>query len=333
MKLTHFQLEQQLKNKLAAIYIISGDELLLKQDAIQLIRKNAKLAGFSERIRITPEAGFDWEQLYSLLYANSLMAEKRMLELDFRDMAPTKIASTILQAYGEKPVEDNILLIDIGKLDEKITRSAWYKSLEKTGMVVAIWPIPREQLPQWIIARGKKYKLTFTPDAANLLADYIEGNLVAAAQAIEKIYLLKSNETIDSTTIQAILTDESRFTVFDLIEHLIAGNKARALHVLESLKTEGTEAVLVLWAITRELRLLADMAQQLKSGLNMETMMQKNRIFAKRQAGVKQFLRKFTAEDCWQYLLHANEIDKTIKGVAPGNTWAGLQLLCLRVAG
>lgn len=331
MKLTYFQLEQHLKNQLASIYIISGDEPLLKQDAIQLIRKNAKLAGHTERLRITPEAGFDWEQLHSLLYANSLMAEKRIIELDFREIAPNKSAATILQSYGEKLVEDNIVIIDIGKLDDKITRSAWYKSLEKAGIVVAIWPILRDQLPQWIITRGKKYKLTFTTDAANLLADYVEGNLIAAAQAIEKIYLLKADNTIDAPLIQSILTNESRFTVFDLVEHLIAGNKTKALHIIESLKNEGTEAVLVLWAITRELRLLADMAQQLKTGLNIEAVMQKNRIFAKRQTGIKQFLRKYTEKDCWQHLTHAHEIDKTIKGIMPGNPWAGLQMLCLRI--
>lgn len=228
-------------------------------------------------------------------------------------------------------VEDNIVIIDIGKLDDKITRSAWYKSLEKAGIVVAIWPIPRDQLPQWIITRGKKYKLTFTTDAANLLADYVEGNLIAAAQAIEKIYLLKADNTIDAPLIQSILTNESRFTVFDLVEHLIAGNKTKALHIIESLKNEGTEAVLVLWAITRELRLLADMAQQLKTGLNIEAVMQKNRIFAKRQTGIKQFLRKYTEKDCWQHLTHAHEIDKMIKGVTSGDPWAGLQIICLRI--
>ena len=76
MKLTYFQLEQQLTKKLSSVYIISGEELLLKQDAFNLIRKTAKRAGFSERLRITPEAGYDWEQLYTLLYSTSLLAEK-----------------------------------------------------------------------------------------------------------------------------------------------------------------------------------------------------------------------------------------------------------------
>lgn len=332
MKLSSFQLEAQLAKKLLPVYIVSGDEPLLKNDALNAIRKTAKQAGFTERTRLSPQAGFDWEQLYSLLYSGSLMAEKRLFELDFRDITPNKAASDILKDYAQRPSPDNVLLIDTAKIDDKMARSGWYTALEKIGAVVTIWPIPREQLTQWIMNRAKKYKLTFQIDAANLLADYIEGNLVAAAQAIEKIYLLQPQQAVSTELIASVLTDESRFTVFDFVENAIAGHTSRTLHMLENLKMEGTEAVLVLWSITRELRMLADLAQQIKQGHTLESLFPKYRIFARRQAAVKRFLTTFTKEDCWRYLSHAAEIDKIIKGFAPGNAWEALQMFCLRLA-
>jgi DNA polymerase-3 subunit delta len=331
MKLTVFQLEAQLSKKLALAYIVSGEELLLKQDANILIRKAAKQAGFSEHIRLTPETGFDWDKLYSLLYANSLFAEKRLLELNFFDVTLPKAASAILQEYAKNPSPSNVLLIDIGKVDVKIAKSAWYSQLEKIGMVVNIWPVPREQLPQWIIQRAKRYKLDIQPDAANLLADYIEGNLGAAAQAIEKIYLLKPSQSIDSDLIHTLLTDESHFTIFDFVENLISGDAARALHILDSLKNEGTEPILIIWGVTRELRLLADFAQQLKEGLTFDNLFQKYRIFARRQSAIRHFLTKTSLEDCWHHLKHAADIDKIIKGAVSGNIWESLQLFCLRL--
>lgn len=331
MKITYFQMEQQLAKQLSPVYIISGDEILLKQDAIQLLRKAAKLNGISERIRLMPEAGYDWDQLYSLLNSTSLLAEKRLIEMDFRDITPPKAASKILEAYAANPSPDNLLVIDIGKIDDKISKSAWYKALDKIGSVVAIWPIPREQLPQWIINRAKKYKLQVNPDAANLLADYIEGNLVAAAQAIEKLYLLRPTHAIDSQFITAVLADESRFTVFDLIENIVGGDKSRTFHILNTLRDDGSEPVLILWAITRELRMLADMRQQLNQGQTVETLFQKYRIFAKRQAVVRRFLNRTNVESIWQQLAHAANVDRIIKGAAPGNSWEALQLYCLRI--
>lgn len=330
MKLTYAQLESHLTKQLSPIYILSGDELFLKQEATQWIRKAAKKSGFDERIRITPEAGYDWDQLYSLLYSNSLLAEKRLIELDYRDITPNKTASKILQDYAANPSPDNILLIDLSKIDDKISKSAWYKALEKVSATVPIWPLPREQLPQWIMNRAQKYKLTLRSDAANLLADYVEGNLVAAAQAIEKIFLLKPEKMIDAQLIEIILTDESRFTVFDFIEHLVAGNQSRALHILQHLEAEGEEPILILWAITRELRLLAELTQSMKQGASFDTLFQKHRIFFKRQSAVRQFLTKHTLEDCWKKLCMAAEIDKVLKGATPGNAWEQLQLFCLK---
>jgi len=335
MKLTYFQLEPHLNKTLSSVYLVSGDELFLKNEAINLIRKTAKRAGFHERIRLSPETGFAWEQLYPLLYSPSLLAEKRLLELDFRDTTPNNTASAILKEYSSQPSTDNVLLVDIGKVNDKIAKSAWYRSLEKIGIVITIWPIPHEQLPPWIIQRAKKYKLSLQQDAAQLLADYVEGNLIAAAQAIEKIYLLTHRKeeiqpSIDVEIVQSILADESRFTIFDFTDSLIASDPSRTLHILESLRLDGTEPILILWSITRELRLMATLSQEIKQGEKHELLFQKHRIFSRRQAAVRCFLNRYNTFDCWHALLKTAEIDRLIKGATAGNIWNNLQLFCLR---
>lgn len=332
MKLTYFQLEPHLSKSLAPAYIISGEEIILKQDTAQLIRRAAKTAGFTERVRISPEAGFDWDQLYSLLHSPSLMSEKKLIELDFRDSLPNKSASAILEEYAKQPSADNLLLIDCNKVDDKIAKSGWYKSLEKCGINLTIWPIPHEQLPKWIIQRAKKYKLTLQPEAAALLADYVEGNLIAASQTLEKIYLLKPDGAVDTRLIRSILADESRYNVFDFIDALTAGECSRAINILANLRQEGLEPILVLWAITRELRLLADLSQQQKQGTTLDTLFQQNRIFARRQVSIRRFLSKYSFQDCWRLLEQTASLDKIIKGAVPGNVWDTLQLFCLKMA-
>lgn len=340
MKLTYFQLETHLAKQprtevgitLAPIYIVCGEELLLKQDAIQLIRKKAQQQGFNERVKLSSEESKDAEQLYTLLHSNSLLADKQLVELDFRHAAPSKMMGQILQEYSECPSSNHVLLIDMGKPDDKISRSAWYKSLDKIGMIITLWPLPREQLPQWISQRAKKYKLTIDPEATNLLADYAEGNLGAAAQALEKLYLHPnaSQSVVDASLVKTILTDESRYSIFDFVENLIAGRPARTLHILQSLRQEGAEPTLVLWAITRELRLLADLATQIQQGVAIDSLWQKYRIFFRRQAAIKKFLMHFSSKDCLHHLTAAADIDSVIKGAISGNSWEKLADFCLR---
>lgn len=332
MKLTYAQLETHLTKSLGIIYVISGEELFLKQEVISLLRKAAKKAGFHERIRIPYETCSDVKQLYTILYSTSLFAQQRLLELDFREHLPNKEISKLLQEYAENPAPETILLLELAKLDDKATKSAWYKALDKVGISLALWPIPRAQLPQWLKLRAQKYKLQFTTDAINLLADYVEGNLIAAAQAIEKIYLLQPQQSVEVEMVNAILTDESHFSIFDFIDSLLAGNSARSLHMLDNLKADGIEPTLILWAITRELRLLAEFAKQIAQGTSYEQLFQKQRVFFKRQPLVRHFLTKFSAMECRQHLRAAAEIDTIIKGISSNNLWNSLELFCLRLA-
>src|SRR5690242_15961687 len=154
MKLTLQQLLQQLSTKLTAIYLVSGDEPILKQEALQAIRKAAKLQGFTDRVRLQIEAGANEDQLYTALYSPSLSSDKTLLELDCRSKAPTKSIASILADYAAKPATSLLLIIDTAKLEEAQTRSAWYKAIEKSGSVVTLWPITRDQLPQWLMARA-----------------------------------------------------------------------------------------------------------------------------------------------------------------------------------
>jgi DNA polymerase-3 subunit delta len=330
MKLTPAQLDTHLAKQLAPVYLIGGDEIILKQDICNAIRQAAKQAGFTERQRFTLDSSFASDQLYAALYARSLLAEKRLLELDCTHTTPNKAASEILKEYASNPVSDHLLLIHLAKIDDKITKSAWYKALEKIGVVMTLWPIPREQLPQWIMQRAKRYKLQLDRDAASVLTDYVEGNLSAAIQALEKIYLMQPEKPVDAKLIAAVFTDESRFTIFDFAEHFFLGDGARTLHILDHLQADGVEPVLILWALTRELRLLADFAQQVKRGAIIETLLQTNRIFFRRQSAFRRFLTRATHADCWHLLKEASLIDRMIKGALPGDCWDALRLFCLR---
>lgn len=331
MKLSPAQLEQHLTKSLSSIYIVSGEELLLKHDAMQLIHKAAKKSGIHERARLTPGIHFTWDDLYHLLNSTSLLAEKRLLEFDFRENLPEKTIGQCLKEYAEHPSPNHIILIDMGKVDDKTAKTPWYTALEKAGMVITCWPITREQLPQWISNRAKKYALQMNADAVHLLADYVEGNLIAAAQTLEKVYLLKPEKPIDAALIETLLTDESRYTIFDFIENLIAKDKTRTLHILHHLKIDHIEPALILWSITRELRLLAELAQQRKHSEIDDVLFKKFRIFPRRQASVRQFLTTVSPEDCWRYLIDAARIDKIMKGATPGDIWVSLQLFCLRL--
>ena len=334
MKLTFPQLEQQLTKTLAPIYLIHSDELLLVMEAVDLIRAASRKAGFTERTSLPIEKGTDWGKLlHEEAHTLSLFASKRLLELHLGETRPTAATAKLLQELTAKPPSDTVLLITSNKLDTKSEQTVWYKSVDKIGVTLPIWPIPAAQLPAWIMQRAKKSGLTITADAAKLLAQQVEGNLLAAAQEIEKLSLLDTHEVIDVNTITSAVTDSSRFDIFTLVDCALGGDAARALRILKNLQAEAEEPVLVLWALARELRTQASLQQQVQQGVNLASLFSKYRIFEKRQPGVRQFLRLHNLASCQQLLSKCAGIDRIIKGAASGNVWDALQQLTLHMAG
>ena len=178
--------------------------------------------------------------------------------------------------------------------------------------------------------RAKRYKLQMNRDAANLLTDYVEGNLSAAVQALEKIYLLQPTASIDAALIMQVFTDESRFSVFDFTENLLLGESKRTLRMLDNLEADGTEPVLILWSITRGIRLLADLMRKMTPGTSLENLLQTHRIFFRRQAAFRRFLTCRTVSDCWRLLKEAAVIASS---KAPYRAIVGMRYgcFCLRM--
>lgn len=331
MKLLPAQLETHLNKSLAPIYLICGEELVLKNEALSHIRRAAKSQGYNERTRLGIGSVFEWENLNTLLCSNSLLADKKIIELDFRDQTLPKTACTILEDYAKHPAIDTVLIIELGKLDDKISRSAWFKACDQVGMTLTFWPLSQTEFVNWIKQRAQKYKLTFETSALHLLTEYVQGNLVAAQQMLEKIFLLQPTERITTELLTPILADESRYSVFDLMDAILNGEEKQTLHILKTLEEDGVEPAIILWAITRELRALAKIAREKQSGQPLEQIFQKQRVFAKRQPGVRRFLHKNHIDDYLRHLVAAEKVDACIKGALPGHPYEALSLLCLRL--
>lgn len=334
MKLPLQQLDQHLAKTVAPIYIISSDELLLVQDAIDQIRLAARKAGHTERQSLTVETGSDWGKLlYAEAHSLSLFATKRIVELHLANAKPNAAASKILQEIAASPLPDTVFIISSNKFDSRTEQTAWYKALEKSGVAIQVWPIALAQLPTWIMQRAKKSGLAFTLDAAQLLAEQVEGNLLAAAQEIEKIGLLQIKGMVDHHTIAEAVTDNARFDIFSLVECALSGNSLRAIRILDNLRAEDAEPVLILWALTREIRTLAEIANQLKQGTPINSLFTKFRIWEKRQPSMRRFLQQHSHTACLTLLSYCANIDRTIKGARLGNVWDELQQLTLKITG
>ncbi|MDO7653332.1 MAG: DNA polymerase III subunit delta [Porticoccus sp.] len=334
MRLKAEQLSSHLsQGPVAPIYLISGDEPLLVQEAVDTIRATAKTQGYTERELLHAEAGFDWNVVLTEANSLSLFSDKKILEIRIPNGKPGDKGSKTLQEYIANPSDDTLILIITPKLDANVTRSKWVKSIEGCGVFMQLWPVTDNQLPQWISRRLQQAGIQASRQAVSILAERVEGNLLAAVQEIEKLKLLIPEGELDGDTMSTIVADSARFNVFSLVDKAMQGEAQSACRTLRGLREEGTEPTVILWALTRELRTLLKASDALAAGDHLDWALKNLGVWEKRKPLIKNAIRQLSINQLRQMLKLAGGIDRAIKGMRTASPWDDLTTLTLMLCG
>lgn len=329
MKLRPEQLAGHLAKHSSPIYLLTGDEPLLVDE----LRDRVREINFDEVIKLQADDKFKWQELNHIVHSPSLFSSKRLVELSIINGKPGKEGSKTLSEYCQNPPPDITLLITTPKLTQQQLKSKWVQAIDAVGVLIQVWPVDSKQLPQWIRQRMQSLGMTATHQGYQLLADKVEGNLLAAKQEIEKIYLCYGKGSITIEQLVEALSDHCRFNVFTLMDTALQGDGAKSLQIIQSLQHTGEEAILTLWALTREVRNLLQIKLSLKQGDPFDKLCPKYQIWPKRKPIVQQALHRLSEATLMHILSRGSNVDKMIKGREQGDPWLQLQQLCLALCG
>ena len=321
MKINANQLTSHLQSKLASCYLVTGDEHLLVDEALDEIREAAREQGFTLRDLHVATTGFDWGALRDSGANLSLFAERRIVELRLPTGKPGRAGSQAIIDLAEQTGDDLMLIVSGPKLDRSGQSSKWAKALDAKGVSVPVWPVGLRELPGWIAARMRAAGLQPDRGAIALIADRVEGNLLAAGQEIEKLRLLLGEGKVSAEDVSNAVANSSRFDVFKLTDAALAGDAKRALRILSGLRAEGVEPVIVVWSLTRELRTLASLTDAITQGMDLGGAMQKARVWRNRQATVRNCIGRHKHGDFHRLLKMANLADQAAKGQSSADPW------------
>jgi len=333
MRIQAQQLAARLEQNIAPVYLLSGDEPLQLGEAADSVRSAARRAGYSSRMIMEAGARFDWNQLTQEANSMSLFAEQRIIDLRIPSGKPGRDGSASLSAYCERIPDDTLLLVTLPKLDKAQLNSKWFKALDKAGITMQVWPVDRQRLPAWISQRMRAAQLTPAPGVADMLADQVEGNLLAARQEIEKLLLLHGTGNISMEQLRNAISDSARFDVFGLVDSALTGNSARCTRMLAGLRAEGMATPVILWALAREIRALAGISRSVANGARPEQAMAQAKVWSSRQPLVRKGLQRMPAIRWERLLSHCQYADSAVKGAIRTDPWLLLEQITLGMCG
>jgi DNA polymerase-3 subunit delta len=333
VKLNPGQLSSHLSSGVAPVYLISGDEPLLVDETRDAIRAAAGEQGIVDREIHVAERSFNWDEFAAGLQNLSLFATHRLVELRLPTGKPGDKGARFLAAVAGEPIPDTVLVVITPGLDSRTAKSKWASSLARDAVWIVLRAPGAAALPKWIAGRLHAAGLEGDPEALELLAARVEGNLLAAKQEIDKLVLLAENDRVTIDTVRAAVADGARFDVFQLTDAALAGDRRRAARILNGLHREGVAAPLVMWSLAREIGLVVDIVYRMNGGSSAARAMTDAGVWRSRQSLIGRAVRALDLQSARRLLVGACHADCIVKGARRGQAWNALLEVTLALAG
>lgn len=332
MQIRFPQLAAQLQKSPAPACLISGDEPLQVMEAGDMVRAHWRKNGCEERRVYDVGAGFDWQRFTDEVANIGLFAKRRLVELRF-SAAPDKNAARHILHCITHTTRDNVFLIVCGRIDARTMRSDWVTGIDRIGLVLRVWPLEGPQLERWLRQRLQQFSLRATREALQILSHRIEGNLLAAAQEIEKLRLFAENGAVSAHSVTLAVADSARYEAFQLVEYALAGDAAACVRSLQRLREEGVAPLQILAALSYEIRKLSRAAAQTERGVSAPEALRSEGVWPRRIPLMRQALQRHGRRRIEALLQYAARVDRAVKGDKNLSVWGELSRLSLRLAG
>ena len=324
----------QLKQPLQALYVLHGEEALLRIEALDAIRAAAKEQGYLNRETHTPDTAADWQDFLASANSIGLFAELKLLEIHLPGGKPGKAGGEALEQLAANLPPDTVTVILLPKLERAQTQTKWIAALSRSGTVVEAKAVDAQALPGWIRGRLVQHHLSIDNEALALFAERVEGNLLAAKQEIDKLSLLyPAGHELGIAETEAAVADVARFDVFQLAAAWMSGEPARVVRLLEGLEADGEEPVMLLWMLADDIRTLIRLTAALKQGQTVAQVRNSLRLWGSKQQLAPLAVRRIPTPRLIAALQECARIDRIIKGAETGEAWPAIRQLMVSLAG
>jgi len=254
--LTRTELERSLREGLRPLYLLLGCEIYLRRAAAQAIT-DAALS--STLLREFNESTFSLlsDPVQSAIAAAEqlpMMSNTRVVRIrDFAKLRETDEDSLI--RYLTNPSPSTVMIFTADDLDK---RKKSTKVLLDVCTVVEFSPLKDSEAKAWAKTRLKELKTTADDQVLSEIIRLVGTDVQTLFNELDKL----ASAAADTGRITSALVDEligrtRELSNFELADHLLAGNRKRALETLHRLLEDGAEPVMLVGLIAGNYHRLA----------------------------------------------------------------------------
>lgn len=254
--LSRTDLERSLREGLRPLYLLLGPEVYLRRAAVHTITEAALSRTL---LRDFNESSFSLlsDAVQSAMAAAEqlpMMSDMRVVRI--RDFARLREADEdILIRYLNNPSPTTVMIFIADDLDKRKKSS---KVLLDTCTVVEFAPLKDAEAKTWAKSRLKELRVSADDQTLSEFIRLVGTDVQTLANELEKLASAAADSgRITPEHVDELIGRSRELSNFELADHLLAGNRKKALETLHRLLEDGAEPVMLVGLIAGNYHRLA----------------------------------------------------------------------------
>lgn len=333
------QLTHSLERKLAALYFLVGDDLLLIEESQDAIQQAALKQGFDEKWVLEINPSTDWNALFERVQSMGLFFNKQLIILDLPENLTALLQKNLLE-FVSSLHPDVLPIFRLAKLTKAAEKQTWFIAANQYApeAVLVNCQTPNvEQLPRWVTNRAKSLGLSIDEEAVQLLCYSYENNLLALKQALQLLDLLYADRKLSFARVNAVVEQSSVFTPFQWVDAILAGKGNRARRILAGLKDEDVQPIILLRTLQRDLMTLLEISKpeqppKLDEPLptaQLREHFDRLKVWQNRRPLFSQIIQRLTYRKLYLFFQELADVERCAKQEFSDDIWQQLEALTI----
>lgn len=308
-------------------FLITGGELILKQEVVEIILVKLKSAGFNEKVSISQDELERMQEIASRNMGGSLFQENLILHIKHTSgKFPEKIKLFLEDA--EIFNSPNIALIVESSIEKTPASGTWIKNFDANGLIINCSKLKIMEEKIWL-----KRQLNFLPkDLLPIFGSSIfqnnEANLMGQKNEVSLLKLLFLNQDKMSEAKTDHIIFGSGISAFELEDLLLNRDFKKALKTINFMKEHDRQnSAPIIWIIAK---VINSCLESLKSS-NKKSALINSGVWSSKINLYLNLIKQATAKEFLSLNEEILKVDLINKGLMRAETWEQIERVILKL--
>ncbi len=308
------------------MYLLIGSEPYMIEDSVRCIKNEWQKQGDYDEKSLSIQHTNEWADCFQEANHYNLFSPYQLLKIRYDKKSLDANGINSIKTYLENPNPHCLILLEAPQLTHKPLQ--WIAPYKQAVLIQAT-PLAPAAFTAWIKRCLQEKNLSFEANVPHFIQQYNQNNMLAVWQLIEKLSLQSPQTILTTEMLSTDMLDQCTYSLYELADACLIGDKNKALHLLRYLNQTKTEPTLVLWLMTQEIKVLSQWQYLIQQKMPTEAICKQLNIWSQRMKGYTEAIQRLNTTQLQALLAQSHQIDKQIKSLQGPQVWHGLESLVM----